>query len=85
MTRLTVNPYTITDIKYNALSMEQLKKLPTPRLLAYYKRYRHLGWSYSCWCCDELLTKKDRLLNSIANEYLDAIKALLDTREHVSK
>lgn len=85
MTRLTVTPYTITDIKYNALSMEQLKKLPTPRLLSYYKKYRYLGWFYQCGCCGEMLTKKDALLNGIANEYLDAIKVLLDTREHVVK
>lgn len=89
MTRLTVDPYTITDIKRNALTMEQLGKLPTPRILAYYKKYRHLRYWNVRWCCEfhceDISNARDEMLTAIGTEYIDAIKALLDTRGHVVK
>jgi hypothetical protein len=89
MTRLTVNPYTITDIKHNALSLEQLEKLSTKRIMAYYKKYRHLRhWNVS-WCCEfhceDMSNGRDRARTAVAEAYVDAIKALLDTREHVER
>jgi len=84
MTRLTVNPYTIKNVKYNALSLDELGKLPTHRLLAYYKKHRSLRLRGQCECCGECLTSRDGTLNMLANEYMDHIKEILDTREHVS-
>jgi hypothetical protein len=87
MTRLTINPIVITDIKYNALSLEQLKKLSTPRILAYYKKYRHLRHWNVQWCCEfhceDMSDARDRARTAVGIEYVDSIKALLDEREHV--
>ena len=83
MTRLVVDPYTITDIKYNALSLEQVEKLSTARILAYYKKYRKLRSVGRCECCGEILYRSDEIRNRGANEYMDGIKAILDSREHV--
>lgn len=67
----------------NALTWEQLEKLPTPRLLAYYKKYRGWRWFGVCGCCGEILDTDDVHHNFVANEYLDGIKSILDKREHV--
>jgi hypothetical protein len=74
MTTETIQKY----IPY-ALSLEKLHSLPTPRLLAYYKKYRwvrHYGV--------EILNERDKTVNQLANEYMDAIKEILDSREHVA-
>ena len=88
MTRLTVgDSFTITDIKYNALTTDQLEKLSTPRLLAYYKKYRHLRYWNIRWCCEwhceDMSNARDKALTAVGEEYIDSIKALLDSREHV--
>ena len=78
----------ITDIKYNALSLEECEKLSTPRLLAYYKKYRHLVYWNVRWCCEyhceDMSTDEDKAKTEVAKKYMDAIKAILDSREHVS-
>ncbi len=65
--------------EFNLLSLEQCEKLPTHRLLAYYKSRRYLrdvgGEYYGDW---------DEPLNKEANEYMDAIKKILDSREHIN-
>ena len=76
---------TINDIMDNPLTLEQCEKLPTPRLLAYYKKHRWLGGVGQCDCCGELLTKEDQEINDVANAYRDAIKVILDRREHVER
>ena len=78
-------PMTIKDIKPNALTLEEIERLPTPRILAYRKKYRWLSSIGRCGCCGEILYKSDVERNRVAVEYMDAIKAILDTREHVDK
>lgn len=74
----------ISNIIPGSLSIEQCKKLPTPRLLKYYRKYRgyrHIG---KCSCCRGAIPYgSDVKANDIANEYLDGVKAILDSREHV--
>ena len=76
---------TIKDIIANALSLEECEKLPTPRLLTYYKKYRWLGRIGQCGCCGECLTQEDEDANQVANKYRAAIKTILDKREHVER
>ena len=76
--RVSCIPESITDIKRDALSLDQCSALPTKRLLAYYKKYRIMR-TYGSYCWDEA----DRVTHRICNEYMDCIKAILDTREHV--
>ena len=87
MARILIAPYTIKDVKANALTIEQLKKLSTQRLLAYYKKYRHLRFYNIRWCCEfqccDQSNAQDKVLTAIGVEYIDSIKALLATREHV--
>lgn len=67
------------------LTLEQCESLPTPRLLAYYKSRKWMGGIGQCECCGEILDKEDEIRNREANEYLNQIKAILDTREHVKR
>jgi len=61
------------------------KTLPTPRLLAYYKKLRtqqfyvsdHV-WDCSCSECYKI---KERIIN--LHQQMKMIKSILDTREHV--
>lgn len=41
----------------NLLSIEECKKLPTPRLLAYYKKHRHLRHFGCCECCRNFIRR----------------------------
>ena len=62
------------NIKHNnMLTLEQLSKLPTPRLLKYFKKYRVFTpeWKEPEW------TDYDN--------YILAIKDMLNTREHVEE
>jgi hypothetical protein len=65
------------------LTNEELGSLPTPRLLAYYKKYRHhCCFIPSCDCCysnDE----EDKIRRVQLRDYLDGVKLELDKREHV--
>ncbi len=76
---------TIQDFTKGLLSLEQCNKLTTPRLLAYFKSKRYLMRIRRCHCCGELLTKEDQKVNNLACEYLQHIKELLDSREHINK
>lgn len=77
----------ITNLIHNMLptylSDEQMKKLPTKRLLAYYKKYRSKRSYGVCGCCGEILDQDDVAVNEQFNAYLDRIKSELDTRENV--
>ena len=66
------------------LTIEACAKLPTPRLLAYYKKKRLLrqpseGW---CECCSDYHNEADW---EAGNEYMNGVKTLLDGREHVGR
>ena len=74
---------TIQDIFPTALTLESCEKLQTPRLLTYYKKYRKIKHYGVCGCCFEILDERDVEPNRIANEYMDAIKSILDKRENV--
>ena len=61
------------------ITIEQAKKLPTHRLLTYYKSINRIGVSYTnCKCIDCEDVKKYAA-------HRTEIKAILDTREHISK
>ena len=64
-------------------SLSELEKLSTPRLLAYYKKYRHLRNENSFYYYDEK-DEADVKRKEIKN-YFGNIKAILDKREHVIK
>lgn len=73
------------------LSIEKLKQLPTKRILAYYKKYGHAwkGKYFCCRCevflCDYVCPLKDLQALNEEEFYWKSIKAILNTREHVSK
>lgn len=74
---------TIKDIFYNALTLDQCKKLTTPRLLAYYKKHRWLQNAYVCQCCGDYHNEETRIKGLTASQYYGEVKNLLDKREHV--
>lgn len=67
----------------NFLKQHQLERLPTKRLLTYYKKHRGYRHTGKCDCCGECNTKKERIGNYLCNRYLNMIKSILNTREHV--
>lgn len=69
------------------LTSEQLEKLPTPRLLNYYKSKRGLRYLFMCDCWGEkqFSSLEDEEYSKLAIEYVDNIKAILDTREHLER
>ena len=95
----------------NNKSKEQLEKLTTKRLLAYYKSERkrliHFKNSHTCECCGEadwdLTCRNKNWINYTEQNnikkriqmlgrqyfdkliYLDMIKSILSTREHIKK
>ena len=73
----------IQDIFEKALTLEQCEKLPTPRLLAYYKKHRWLENYGRCDCCGEFLDEDDAKQNKVTQTYHSAIQNILNTREHV--
>ena len=81
----TIQHEVLESVLGSVLSIEDCKKLPTPRLLSYYKKHRHMRRIGLCSCCGELLTKKDNEDYKIANDYFDVIKNILDSREHVHR
>lgn len=69
--------------KPNILTIEQFSKLPTKRMLTYYKKARSMdGWGV-CQCCGESLSDTDSKLRSSVLEYRKQMKKLLDSRENV--
>ena len=69
------------------LSVEEAEKLPTHRLLAYYRsisRYEspELKEAYTCGCCCTNC-KKNIERHKEREEYRAKIKAILDTRENI--
>lgn len=68
----------------NALTFEQCEKLTAKRLLAYYRKHRKLRHIGVCDCCGEIIGQDNVALNDIANQYLDGVKGILDTKEHVN-
>jgi hypothetical protein len=75
-------------------SIEELKKINTPNLLRYYRaeRKRFYNASYRCRCgCGEFIWELDTSCSHIEEKYdahvnyLNLIKAELNTREHVDK
>ena len=69
----------------NMLSLLECEKLPTPRLLKYYKTYR--GWRNvgmcDCGCDCGYIYPEYAEAHGVMNEYLDAMRLILNSREHV--
>ena len=72
------------------ISKELMKKMNTPRLLAYYKSKRAKTYQYFCDCCGMPLWDVDpKQYKALEAEYnqlcseMDVLKAELATREHV--
>ena len=69
------------------ISIENLDKLPTHRLLAYFKKNRGLRYSGICPCCGERYPedKEEKQYYDDCELYVQQIKELLNTREHVER
>ena len=74
--------------QYGLKPLAVILKLPTKRLLRYYKTERHHSYKFQCGCCGEWIwVVQDR--PDLKEEYdslelrLEAIKKELNTREHV--
>ena len=65
------------------LTPEQIKSLPTPRLLTYYKKYGRYYWPFEGYRgYDDLDPTEKRQYRNLV-KYFDSIKDELDTREHM--
>jgi len=85
---LPINEKEMMNIVYahvpKALSLEACRGLTTQRLKAYYKKYRFLRDLGKCACCHgDIPHSKDERPNTLGNHYMDGVKSILDTREHV--
>lgn len=76
--------------KFKLKTISELDKLPTRRLLSYYrsKRFYFVGSYFFCNCCDTPMWeftgeeyKKEEYQQ--LGKYMDDIKKILDTREHI--
>lgn len=65
------------------LTLEELEKLPTPRLLALYKKWR--AGAYRAWAFWGNKTIPPHTYENRVVEYVLLIKSILDTREHIEK
>lgn len=65
----------------NLPSIEECKKLPTPRLLTLYKKHTKLR-HYGVVTGGNLIQRDCVELNTQFNQYLDQVKAILNTREN---
>ena len=70
--------------------IQDLNRLPTPRLLAYFKKHRTIQHIGMCGCgCGESktylydLNEDEKCLYHDAVKYVEQIKELLSGREHV--
>jgi len=82
-------------LKLNKKTTEDLEKLNTKNLLAYYKAERERFYSFTatnrCECCGDFywdIDKKydnDKLLYNDWDNYLENIKLILNKREHVQR
>lgn len=78
---------------YKEKTIEELNKINTKNLLAYYKSCRLRFFRFRntkvCDCCHEIVGDKDFIKDAereikLRNNYLDLIKTVLSKREHVS-
>lgn len=75
------------------LLVDQLKKMPTGRLLNHYRKERRGRYLGRCGCgCEEYLWdiypdayQAEKIAHNEIVEYLDTIKSILNKREHVNK
>lgn len=68
--------------KYCRLSIEQVEKLPTPRLLSYYRKVREGSY------VDAINMNRRRGIAWTSKEYfeyLSKVKSILDTRQHIQR
>jgi len=78
--------------RFKFLKVKEAIKLPTPRLLNYYKKYNH-KWknNFICDCCGmfywEISKGDDNLKEEYKNieDYFIKLKEELNKREHVKK
>lgn len=66
------------------ITIEEFKKLPTPRKLAYYKKHRGMRHGGICTCCNERHGTEAEIRKYEEDEkYIDELKKILDQCEHV--
>jgi len=81
---------------FKTKTLIELESINTKNLLRYYKaerlRFLRFKGNYTCQCCGELdwdLNTKDyqdiKIVYINWKEYLESIKSILNTREHVIK
>lgn len=81
----------VGGIRFKFLKLEEAIKLPTPRLLNYYKKYNHKWKSnFICACCHEFYWNIEKgnsnteLEYNALIDYFNKLKEELNKREHVS-
>ncbi len=69
----------------NLLTIESADKLPTHRLLTYFKKYRTMRYAGICGCCGERYPRDEdqKQYYDDCGIYIDQLKKILDNREHV--
>jgi len=74
----------------NLLTNEQMKKLNTKRLLAYFKKHRRIQYYGMCGCgCQESLgnvydlNPSEKKFHEDCISYVNKIRLILNSREHV--
>ena len=73
--------------KFELQPIDKLEKLPTKRLLAYFKKHRKSEYHFVCGCCGEHLyyTEQNKIDDKMLSEYFKEVRELLNSREHVKK
>lgn len=71
----------------NLLSKKELEKLPTPRLLKYFRIKRGLRYLFMCDCWGEkqFSCEEDERKSEEAIKYVAMVKSILDKREHLEE
>jgi hypothetical protein len=64
---------------HGLITIEQCAQLPTPRLLAYYKKYRSYLWAIKNNSVEAQTVEEEEII-----EHVLAVKQMLDEREHVN-
>lgn len=67
------------------LTLEQIEKLPTHRIVAYFKKKRGLEHSGKVKIAGKIMakSKEDAIANQAAVDYFNGIRKILKGREHV--
>lgn len=72
---------------YELQSLETIDRLPTKRLLTYFKKHKKKKYWFVCGCCGERLfyNEQDKKDDYLLQKYFKIVKEMLDEREHVEE